>query len=300
MSLPAAVLLAGVLPVAYGVVGLLLATLAFALAGPLLVHLSGPVAVGFGTVDTVAEATRWALVALLLTPAAPLLVKTLAGGQAALARRLVAGTPEFLAVSRSRTRLIDAFDAERRRIERDLHDGAQQRLIGITLQLGLARCDLPPDVPGAAAVARAHDQVRALTVELRELVHGIHPHLLTDLGLPAALRDLGDRCPVPAEVDADLAVRLPERVEATVWFVVAEALTNVARHAAATTVRVTARLHRTTLTVEVRDDGRGGADPAGGSGLTGLADRVEATGGRLELSSPPGGPTLLRAVLPCR
>ncbi|MBL7253049.1 sensor histidine kinase [Paractinoplanes lichenicola] len=295
-----AVLLVTVLPLAYGAVGLLLAMLAFVLAAPLLVHLSGPIAVGFGTLHTVPQAAGWALVALLLAPAAPMVVRALAGSHTALVRRLVTGRPEFLAVTRSRTRLIDAFDAERRRIERDLHDGAQQRLIGITLQLGIARSDLPPDAPGAAAVARAHDQARALSVELRELVHGIHPHVLTDLGLPAALRDLGDRSPVPVEVDAAVAERLPERVEATVYFVVAEALTNVARHAAATAARVTARLDHGTVTVEVRDDGRGGADPGRGSGLTGLADRVDATGGRLTLDSPPGGPTVLRAVLPCR
>jgi signal transduction histidine kinase len=294
-------LLVIVLPLAYVAVGLLIATVLVSIAGPLLVHLAGPVAVGIGTVHTVPEAIPRALVALTVLPAFAYLVTALAGGHAALARMLLLDAPDFVAVRRSRTtRMVDAFDAERRRIERDLHDGAQQRLVGLTLQLGIARFDLPPDTPGAAAVARAHDQARELMVELRELIHGIHPHLLTDQGLPTALRDLADRCPVPAEVHAEIAERLPERVEATAYFVVAEALTNVVRHADARAVRVTVRRARGALIVEVTDDGRGGADPAAGSGLTGLSDRIAATGGQMLLSSPAGGPTRIRAVLPCR
>ena len=218
----------------------------------------------------------------------------------------------------------------------------------------MARWDLPPGTPGADAVARAHDQARELMAELRDLIHGIHPHVLTDLGLPAALRDLADRYPTPTEpdtvqpgrdeppteapgrgsgrVDADAEVpdrrprrvgtnggvrdrrpgrveveveveveisgRLPERVEATAYFVAAEALTNAARHSGAGLVQVTARQRRGELTAEVTDDGRGGVNPAAGSGLTGLADRVAATGGRMLLSShgsadlPPNGPPL--------
>ncbi|HLQ54803.1 MAG TPA: sensor histidine kinase, partial [Streptosporangiaceae bacterium] len=130
-------------------------------------------------------------------------------------------------------------------------------------------------------------------------IHGIQPQVLTDLGLPAALGELAESSPVPVTVDAPLAGRLPGRVENTAYFVAAEALANIAKHSGATTAAVSARRDDNVLTIEITDDGHGGADPARGTGLTGLADRVAVAGGRMLLSSPPGGPTLLRAELPC-
>jgi signal transduction histidine kinase len=220
----------------------------------------------------------------------------------ALARRLLGGADvlrdQLTEVSLSRARLVDAFDAERRRIERDLHDGAQHRLTSLTLQLGMARLDLPGDSPAAEPLGRAHDQAKELMVVLRDLVHGIRPQTLADLGLPAALWELAANSPVPVAVDAGgIAGRLPERVETTAYFVAAEALTNVAKHARATSAQVRLARSGETVVLEILDDGRGGADPTLGSGLTGLADRVAAAGGKLLLASPPGGPTLLRVEL---
>jgi signal transduction histidine kinase len=212
----------------------------------------------------------------------------------ALLRPREDGTRELV---RSRARLVDAFDAERRRIERDLHDGAQQRLVALGLTLGLARVADPAELP--ALVAKAHTEAERALADLQELVRGIHPRILVDRGLPAALAELADRSTVPVDVRVELPRRLPEAVEAGAYFVVAEALTNVARHAGATRVTVAGRLEDHLLVVEVRDDGTGGADPDAGSGLTGLADRVAVLSGRLVLDSPPGGPTLLRAELPC-
>jgi signal transduction histidine kinase len=229
----------------------------------------------------------------------------LAGGHGALARALLgAGADERLhgelaEIARSRTRLVNAFDTERRRIERDLHDGAQQRLVGLTLQLGVAQLDLPPGSPARAAVADAHDQAKQAMAELRELIHGIHPRVLTDRGLPAALRELADRCAVPVTVEAALPSRLPADVESTAYFVAAEALTNVVRHSTATAAGVAVRRTGGRLVMDIADNGRGGADPAGGTGLVGLADRIAVLAGTLSLTSPAGGPTTLHVELPC-
>lgn len=197
--------------------------------------------------------------------------------------------------------MVDAFEGERRRIERDLHDGAQQRLVALTMNLGLARLDAPAGGPLAEQLARAHEEAGAALAELRELIHGIHPQVLADYGLEAAVADAADRSPVPVDVEfARPAPRLPQAVEAAAYFVVREALANVARHSGARRARVRAE-HRggRLLVLEVTDDGRGGADSARGTGLTGLADRVSVLDGRLTLTSPPGGPTLLRVEIPC-
>jgi signal transduction histidine kinase len=279
------------------------------IASPLLVLAQrpggGPVALAFGQVATVGQALPYAIAGVLLLPLAPYLLTLLAGAHAVAARALLQGgaseklRAELVEVSRSRARLADAFEAERRRIERDLHDGAQQKLVGLTLQLGLARLDLPPGSPAAETVAVAHEQAKQLMAELRQLIHGIRPQVLIDLGLPAALGELADQCPVPLTVSADLAGRFPGQVEHTAYFVVAEALTNIAKHSGATSASVTAHHDDGVLTVEISDNGHGGADTHRGTGLTGLADRVAVTGGRMLLSSPPGGPTLLRVELPC-
>ena len=164
------------------------------------------------------------------------------------------------------------------------------------MQLGLARLDLPPGSPAAAAVTEARQQAKELMAELRELIRGIHPRVLADRGLNAALRELADRCPVPVTVDTSVSVRLPHHVEGTAYFAVAEALTNIAKHSAATRASVTVSRRAGMLTVDVSDDGRGGAGPGRG---TGLADRVAVINGKILLSSPAGGPTLLRVELPC-
>jgi signal transduction histidine kinase len=242
------------------------------------------------------------LLGIVLLPALLYLLGALAAAHGALARRLLGGgdglRDRLTEVAQSRARLADAFDAERRRIERDLHDGAQHRLTSLTLQLGMARLDLPDDSPAAEPLGRAHDQAKELMVVLRDLVHGIRPQTLADLGLPAALRELAGNSPVPVTVDADdLTGRLPERIETTAYFAAAEALTNVAKHAHASSVRVRLVRSGDGIALEVLDDGRGGADPVRGTGLTGLADRVAAAGGKLLLASPAGGPTLLRVEL---
>ena len=264
-----------------------------------------PVALGFGKVATVGQTLPYVIVGILLLPLVPYLLTLLAGAHAAVARALLLGGPatqlraELAEVSRSRVRLADAFEAERRRIERDLHDGAQQRLVSLTLQLGMARLDLPPGSPAAETVAAAHEQAKQLMAELRELIQGIQPQVLTDLGLPAALSELADRAPIPVTVDAHLPGRLPSQIESTAYFAAAEALTNIAKHSGATSASVTARQHDSVLAIEISDNGHGGADLHRGTGLTGLVDRVAVAGGRMLLSSPPGGPTLLRVELPC-
>ncbi|MDR6974846.1 signal transduction histidine kinase [Streptomyces sp. 3330] len=247
-----------------------------------------------------------AALGVLLLAAGGYALGAAAGARAALTRLLVAprgGDPRARVVelTRSRARLVDAFEGERRRIERDLHDGAQQRLVALSMNLGLARLDAPPGSPLAEQLARAHEEAGAALAELRELIHGIHPQVLADYGLEAAVADAADRSPVPVDVEfARSAPRLPQAVEAAAYFVVREALANVARHSGARHARVRAE-HRDgrLLVLEVTDDGRGGADSARGTGLTGLADRVSVLDGRLTLTSPPGGPTLLRVEIPC-
>ncbi|MDX3311724.1 sensor histidine kinase [Streptomyces sp. NPDC054884] len=255
------------------------------------------------TVTTWPTAFGVAVLGLLLMCLCAYLLGVTAGARAALARLLIASREGELGatvveLARSRVRLVDAFEAERRRIERDLHDGAQQRLVALTMTLGLARLDAPPG-PLADQLTRAHEEAGKALAELRELIHGIHPQVLTDYGLPAAISDAADRCVVPVDVDLALPGRPTRAVESAAYFVVCEALANVDRHSGAGRARVSGGHHDGRLFLEVRDDGRGGADPSAGSGLTGLADRVSVLDGRLALTSPPGGPTLLRVEFPC-
>ncbi|ANB07993.1 histidine kinase [Streptomyces ambofaciens] len=256
------------------------------------------------TVTTWPTACGVAVLGLLLLAVGAYALGLAAGARAELARVLV-GTPRggdpddrVVELTRSRVRLVDAFEAERRRIERDLHDGAQQRLVALTMALGLARLDAPPG-PLADQLAKAHGEAGKALGELRELIHGIHPKVLADYGLAAAVEDAADRSAVPVDVRLELPGRLPQAVEAAAYFVVCEALANVARHSGADRAEVTGGHQDGRLSLEVRDGGRGGAEPGAGSGLTGLADRVSVLDGRLSLSSPPGGPTLLRVEIPC-
>jgi len=197
-------------------------------------------------------------------------------------------------VRASRQRIVEAGDAERRRVERDLHDGAQQRLVALAMRLDAAR---GTTTEAQALIDQATAELGVAISEVRQLARGLHPTILTEAGLRAAIEALAERTPIPVEVDGD-AGRHPANVEATAYFVVAEALTNVARYAGASHAAVSLRAADGQLVVEVRDDGRGGADPARGSGLRGLADRVAAIGGTLEVSSPAGSGTTVRASLP--
>ncbi|MER8044325.1 sensor domain-containing protein [Streptomyces sp. NPDC094032] len=249
------------------------------------------------------QAFAAALLGLVLLPLLLYPLTALAGARAALARALLAPREAELRdrigeVTASRARLAAAFEAERRRIERDLHDGAQQRLVALTMTLGLARYDAPPG-PLADQLAKAHEEAGRVLTELRELIHGIHPQVLVDYGLPEALADAADRSPVPVDVRADGLPRLPAPVESAAYFAAREALANLARHSGATRAAVTARHAGGVLRLAVEDDGRGGADPARGSGLTGLADRLAVLDGTLSITSPPGGPTVLRVEIPC-
>jgi signal transduction histidine kinase len=194
----------------------------------------------------------------------------------------------------SRARIVQAGDAERRRLERNLHDGAQQRLVSLALMLRLAARRHPDD---EALVSAGEELGHALT-ELRELARGIHPAVLTERGLEPAVRAVANRAPVPVELSVELEERLPGPVEAAAYYVVAEALTNVAKYACATEVSVEVERTNAHARIEVRDDGVGGAMPENGSGLRGLADRVEALGGRLVIDSPIGAGTTLRAEIP--
>ncbi|MFC5141130.1 sensor histidine kinase [Actinomycetospora rhizophila] len=261
-----------------------------------------PVEVG-GRAVTFLERDGEPIAALLHDPALsaePDLVEAVAAG-AGLAmenERLHAEVRHQLReVRASRARLVEAADAARRRVERDLHDGAQQRLVAVGLALRLARAGAPP-AELDALLAEAADELGAALAELRELARGIYPPLLTDGGLGPALLSLAERAPLPVVLAAVPADRPPETVERTCYFVVSEALTNAAKHAGASKVEVGVVADGAGLRVEVVDDGVGGAD-ADGSGLRGLADRVAALGGRLEVSSPAGRGTRVTASVPC-
>jgi signal transduction histidine kinase len=203
-------------------------------------------------------------------------------------------------VRASRARIVEAGDAERRRLERDLHDGAQQRLVTLSLALAMARDRAAQADPALGALLEsASKEAREAIAELRELARGIHPAVLTQTGLAGAVEALAERSPVPVTITEVPPRRFPAAVEATAYFVVSEALANVAKHSRASAARVTIRMLSDRLVVTVSDDGTGGAAPNGGSGLRGLSDRVAAAGGRLHIDSPPGAGTRLEADLPC-
>jgi signal transduction histidine kinase len=246
-----------------------------------------------------------AVLGLVLLLAAPQLTRGFGGADARLSRWLL-GPPSDLAarvteLEDSRRRVVDAAEAERLRIERDLHDGAQQRLVALAMDLGRAKAKFADDVDAAAGlVDQAHAQAKEALTELRNLVRGVHPPVLTERGLDAALSGLAALCPVPVEVHVDVPVRPKSSVEAVAYFMVAEALTNVAKHSRASHAKVVVEGHGYpgTLTVMISDDGIGGAD-VHSPGLSGLADRVAGVDGRLSVESPSGGPTIIAAELPC-
>jgi signal transduction histidine kinase len=200
----------------------------------------------------------------------------------------------------SRAKVIEVGMAERRALERNLHDGAQQRLVALSLQLGLAKAKLRKDPDTAEEILEgAREELAAALEELRELARGIHPAILTDRGLGAALEVLAGRAPLPVELEAVPEDRLPAPVEAAAYFVVSESLANISKYAQARHASVRVSRDNDAVVIEVQDDGIGGADPAAGSGLRGLADRLAALDGRLEVHSPPTGGTLVRARVPC-
>jgi signal transduction histidine kinase len=239
---------------------------------------------------------------LLVAAIALFAARPLATGIAALARALLGPDvdEQVARLEHSRASAVDATDSTLRRIERDLHDGAQHRLVAIALDLGRAREKMADD-PAAAEplIAQAHEETKRAMAELRDLVRGIHPSILTDRGLDAAVSALAGRSPVPVSVNVELEGRPPAAAETAAYYVVAEALTNVAKHGSASEADVRIDHREGALTVVVEDDGQGGAARAPGSGLEGIGQRVDALGGSLEIDSPAGGPTKLKAVIPC-
>jgi signal transduction histidine kinase len=222
--------------------------------------------------------------------------ETRLGAFAELVAQAIANVDARIELRRSRARIVEAADEARRRIERDLHDGAQARLVCLALSLRLAAGRAEPAT--AVAIEDCLDELRTAMAELRELARGLHPAVLTERGLVAALEMLAALSPVPVTLDADLDGRLPIGVETALYFVAAEALTNVAKYAQASSVTVTLRRGDGAAEIAVADDGSGGARPDGGTGLRGLRDRVDALGGDLSVTSDPGAGTTVRARVP--
>jgi signal transduction histidine kinase len=251
-----------------------------------------------------------ALVGIIVLPVGLFVLPVIAALHIMLARWLLgpneneALTEKAEHLQASRARGVDAAEAERRRIERDLHDGAQQRLVAVAMGLGRAKNKMDADPVGAKAlIDEAHADAKLAVSELRDLARGIYPAVLGDRGLDAALSSLAAKCPVPVEVHVAIEPRPPAAVESTAYFIVGESLTNIAKHANASEVKVNAwREERPTgdlVIVEITDDGQGGASLRTGGGLSGLADRAATIDGVMTVVSPIGGPTVIRADLPC-
>ena len=242
---------------------------------------------------------------IILLAAAPWLTAAVAGLDARAARSLLgpSRTEELEhrveQLAQTRAGMVDAADAERRRLERDLHDGTQQRLVALAMNLGMARAEASTVEDAQQAIAEAHEDAKAALTELRNLIRGLHPVVLEDRGLDAALSGVAARMPVPVRLTVDLPRRPPPVIEAVSYFVVSEALANVAKHAQASQAQVFVQRAGDRLHIIVSDDGVGGADPSRGTGLAGLAKRASSVDGTFEIASPPGGPTLLTVDLPC-
>jgi signal transduction histidine kinase len=245
------------------------------------------------------------LAGIALLTAAPVLTAGVAALDALIARPLLgpsrAEELEYRVERLAQTRagVVDAADAERRRLERDLHDGTQQRLVSLAINLGMARVQATTTEDARLAIAEAHEEAKAALSELRDLIRGLHPAVLEDRGLDAALSGVAARMPIPVRLTVDLPRRPTAVIEAVAYFVVSEGLANVAKHAQASQAEVIVQRAGDRLHVIVSDDGAGGADPERGTGLAGLARRAASVDGTLEVTSPPGGPTLLTVDLPC-
>src|SRR5580693_3912570 len=256
----------------------------------------------FGTIPADAALTVAAGAGLL---AAPWLTSAVASLDARVASALLGPSrAEELQhrvehLTQTRAGVVDAADAERRRLERDLHDGTQQRLVSLAMNLGMARAQASTAEEALDAVAEAHEAAKAALAELRDLIRGLHPAVLEDRGLDAALSGVAARMPIPVRLTVDLPRRPAPVVEAVAYFVVSEGLANIAKHAQASQAEVFVQRTGDRLHVIVTDDGVGGADPARGTGLAGLARRAESVDGTFEVASPPGGPTVLSVDLPC-
>jgi signal transduction histidine kinase len=256
--------------------------------------------------DTWHEVIPVAVAGVIVLPLAPWVIRGVAALDAAVARwglspsRTEALEEQIDTLRETQARSVDIAIADRRQIERDLHDGAQQRLLALGMELGMAleKFDSDPDA-ARELVGDAHREARRAVAELRNLARGIHPAVLTDRGLDAALSALAARSPVPVHLEVELRERSPASIEATAYFIVAEALTNAARYAKASAVDVRVQLVGDRLRIEVADDGVGGAEELPGGGLAGLADRASSVEGSLRLTSPVGGPTIVAAELPC-
>ena len=202
-------------------------------------------------------------------------------------------------LTETRAGVVDAADAERRRLERDLHDGTQQRLVSLAMNLGMARAQAETTGEARQAIAAAHEEAKAALAELRDLIRGLHPAVLEDRGLDAALSGVAARMPIPVRLMVDLPRRPAPVIEAVAYFVVSEGLANIVKHAQATEAAIFVQRSGDRLHVIVTDDGVGGADASRGTGLAGLARRAASVDGTFDIDSPPGGPTLLTVDLPC-
>jgi signal transduction histidine kinase len=267
-----------------------------------------PVQAGsYGTITSAAEMAWISAAGLVVTTAGAWVVRAAARMDAGLVRRMLGPSPADLsrrieALRASRAAAVNLAAAERRRIERDLHDGMQARLVALAMDLGMARQRIESgEQPEAAAglVAQAHEEAIRAVTDLRDLARGVHPAVLTHRGLDAALSALIARSPVPVQVDVSLPERPPASAETIAYFVIAEALTNIVKHSKATRATVAVRSAGSTVIVEVADDGTGRADLAAGGGLAGLEERLRGVDGHLSVFSPRGGPTVIRAELPC-
>jgi signal transduction histidine kinase len=264
---------------------------------------SSPLPLVFGTIPADVALTAAGVAGLLV---APFLSSAVASLDARVARSLLGPSrAEELQhrvehLTETRAGVVDAADAERRRLERDLHDGTQQRLVSLAMNLGMARAQASSAAEAQQAIAEAHDEAKAALAELRDLIRGLHPAVLEDRGLDAALSGVAARMPIPVRLTVDGLARRPSPViEAVAYFVVSEGLANIAKHAQASQAEVFVQRSGDRLHVIVTDDGVGGADPARGTGLTGLARRAQSVDGTFEVVSPPGGPTVLSVDLPC-
>lgn len=247
--------------------------------------------------------TTFGLIFLL---AAPWIARGAAALELGIAKGMLAPSKEKELAQRvdtlteSRAAVVDAADAERRRIERDLHDGAQQRLVSLAMNLGISRASMSDAPPEARkAIEEAHEEAKQALVEMRDFVRGLHPAVLNDRGLDAALSGIAARSPVPVQLTVNVEKRPSSTIEAVAYFVVSEALTNIAKHARATRASVDVIRRGDFLHIQIHDDGQGGASPTQGTGLLGLAQRVASVDGTLHLESPIGGPTTIEAELPC-
>jgi signal transduction histidine kinase len=243
---------------------------------------------------------------IILLSVAPRLTRAVAALDTRTARALLGPSRteelehQVQRLAQTRAGVVDAADAERRRLERDLHDGTQQRLVALAMNLGMARAHAATAEQAQHAIAEAHEEAKAALTELRNLIRGLHPAVLENRGLDAALSGVTARMPVPVRLTVDgLDRRLPPVIEAVAYFVVSEALSNVAKHAQASQAEVVVQRAGDRLHLIISDDGVGGADPARGTGLAGLAKRASSVDGTFEIASPPGGPTLITVDLPC-